>query len=92
MGGRYAQRRLSVPTRFMIGERDALGTDCIEELLRSNADRIDVEVVPGAGHFLLEERPALVEERVLEFLAGGGGGGGGPTTAPTAYGGEWNLF
>jgi pimeloyl-ACP methyl ester carboxylesterase len=87
VGGRYAQRRLSVPTRFMIGERDALGTDCIEELLRSNADRIDVEVVPGAGHFLLEERPALVEERVLEFLAGGG-----PTTAPTAYGGEWNLF
>jgi pimeloyl-ACP methyl ester carboxylesterase len=54
----------------MIGERDAPGTDCIEELLRSNGDRIDVEVVPGAGYFLLEERPALVEERVLEFLAG----------------------
>jgi hypothetical protein len=38
----------------MIGERDALGADRIEELLRSNADRIDVEVVPGAGHFLLD--------------------------------------
>jgi pimeloyl-ACP methyl ester carboxylesterase len=67
--GRYAGRRLTVPTLFMIGDRDLLYDDEVPELVRANADRVEVEVVRGAGHFLPEERPEHIRDRVLQFLA-----------------------
>lgn len=67
--GRYAGRRLTVPTHFMIGERDLLYDEDLLDLLRANSDQLEIEVVPGAGHFLPEERPELIRERVLAFLA-----------------------
>jgi pimeloyl-ACP methyl ester carboxylesterase len=33
---------------------------------QSNA--VELEVVPGASHFVVDERPELVAERALEFF------------------------
>jgi pimeloyl-ACP methyl ester carboxylesterase len=31
-----------------------------------------MELVPGVGHFIVDERPELVVERALEFFGGEG--------------------
>jgi pimeloyl-ACP methyl ester carboxylesterase len=67
--GKYLSRRMSVPTRFLIGKRDIFYDPGLEKLLRLNADDIELEAIDGAVHFLPEERPDVVRDRVLEFLA-----------------------
>jgi pimeloyl-ACP methyl ester carboxylesterase len=66
--GKYLSRRMSVPTRFLMGKRDLFYDPGLEKLLRLNADDIELEAVAGS-HFLAEENPELVRDRVLEFLA-----------------------
>jgi pimeloyl-ACP methyl ester carboxylesterase len=66
--GKYLERRLSVPTRFLMGKKDIFYGPELEDLLRSNADDIELEAVEGASHFLAEERPELVRDRVLDFF------------------------
>jgi pimeloyl-ACP methyl ester carboxylesterase len=34
-----------------------------------HADRMELQLVPGVGHFIAEEAPELVAERALEFFA-----------------------
>jgi pimeloyl-ACP methyl ester carboxylesterase len=68
--GKYLQRRVGVPTRFLIGEKDIFHSPGFEDLLRSNVDNIELEPIAGASHFIAEEKPELVRERVLDFLAG----------------------
>jgi pimeloyl-ACP methyl ester carboxylesterase len=63
--GRYSGQRLVVPTRLLIGERDPVITPDSLEGYAEHADDMTVEIVPGAGHWLPEERP----ERVLEAIA-----------------------
>jgi pimeloyl-ACP methyl ester carboxylesterase len=68
--GRYLRRRLSVPTLLLVGERDPVGGR--SGLLRGvarHADDIRIEIVEGAGHWLPEERPAVV----AQAIAGDGG-------------------
>jgi pimeloyl-ACP methyl ester carboxylesterase len=72
MRGHYLQRRLSVPTRLLIGKKDLLYDPGLEELLRMNADDVEVEAIDDASHFIPEEKPELVRDRVLGFLAGPG--------------------
>ena len=66
--GRYAGQRLTVPTLYMIGDQDLLYNEEVLQSLRDNADDIEIDVVTGAGHFLPEERPDLVRERLEGFL------------------------
>jgi pimeloyl-ACP methyl ester carboxylesterase len=69
--GRYARRTLEVPTLLVVGERDPV---IPARLVRDQAARVealDVEIVPGAGHFIVDERPELVSDRVLRFFAFG---------------------
>ncbi len=67
--GRYRAARLTVPTRILFGADDfALST----RLLRGHephADDLEVELVPGCGHFIADERPELVAKRARSFLA-----------------------
>ncbi len=69
VGGRFAGARLEMPARLLIGEHDPLGAALAAGFERHGADA-SYEVVPGAGHFLPEERPAVVAERALELLGG----------------------
>jgi pimeloyl-ACP methyl ester carboxylesterase len=65
--GEYGDARLTVPTRLLVGSSDPVAK--IDDSWRLHADDMDVEVVDGAGHWLPEEKPELVLERALEFLA-----------------------
>jgi pimeloyl-ACP methyl ester carboxylesterase len=67
--GRFAGRRLEMPARLLIGEHDPLGAQLVAGFERHGADAA-WEVVDGAGHFLPEERAALVGERAVALLRG----------------------
>jgi len=65
--GEFNRYRLTVPTRLLIGQSDPLGAS-VTESWREHADDMDVERVPGASHFLPEEKPEVVLDRALAFL------------------------
>ena len=69
LAGRYRKQRLTVPTLVMYGDRDPVLRPVLYEGLDRYADDLRLEPVKGAGHFLPEEAPDLVAERVLAFLA-----------------------
>jgi pimeloyl-ACP methyl ester carboxylesterase len=56
--GSFAKRGFAIPARLLFGRRDPLGRALTEGF------RGEVEIVDGAGHFLLEELPAVVAERI----------------------------
>jgi pimeloyl-ACP methyl ester carboxylesterase len=67
--GRYADRRLTVPTLAIYGERDPVIREAAFARARSHVDSLRVEQIAGAGHFLPEEVPELVLEQLVPFLA-----------------------
>jgi pimeloyl-ACP methyl ester carboxylesterase len=67
--GRYAEQRLTVPTRMLFGTGDrAIHTDLLTGW-EGHADDMEIELVPGCGHFIADERPQLVAERARAFFA-----------------------
>jgi pimeloyl-ACP methyl ester carboxylesterase len=67
--GRYARQRLTVPTRMLFGTDDAALRPEILAGYERHADDMQVELVPGCGHFIADEMPDLVAERAREFFA-----------------------
>ncbi len=67
--GAHAEERLTRPVLYMIGDRAPLFDEQFVNELSSHGDDVQTEVVPGAGHFLPEEQPDLVRDRVLVFLS-----------------------
>lgn len=68
LAGRYRDRRLEVPARLIIGERDPVvgrGLDGFERF----APRMSLERVPDVGHWLPEEMPELVVEAALDLFS-----------------------
>lgn len=58
-----------VPTLVLHGTDDGcLRAELAERAARDSPDHVRTEVVPGAGHFLHLERPALVNQLVSDFL------------------------
>ncbi|MGW1867376.1 alpha/beta fold hydrolase [Streptomyces mauvecolor] len=66
--GTHRRTRLTVPTRILSGELDPIVPPA---LLRGEAyaDNLAVRIVPGAGHQLPEEQPALVAEELRKLIA-----------------------
>lgn len=64
--GAFAGRRLEPPARLLFGERDPLGTALAEGLER-HGDDARVEILPGCGHFVPEERPEAVAAAVRQL-------------------------
>lgn len=67
--GRWRDRRLAVPTLLIFGARDLYVSAKLVDGYQPYADEMRAEIIPGAGHFLVDERPELVSERALEFFA-----------------------
>ena len=66
--GRYLDKRLTVPTLMLFGEDDfALRPELLAGY-EHHADDMRVELVPGCGHFIADERPDLVADRAKAFL------------------------
>jgi pimeloyl-ACP methyl ester carboxylesterase len=67
--GTYRKLRLTAPTRILFGARDRYVSPKLLEGYEPYADDMRVELVPDCGHFIVNEKPELVIERVRELLA-----------------------
>jgi pimeloyl-ACP methyl ester carboxylesterase len=67
--GRYADSRLTVPTRMLFGVGDVVLRPELLEGYERHADDMEVELVQDSGHFIADERPELVAERACDFFA-----------------------
>ncbi|MBA1145937.1 alpha/beta hydrolase [Ectothiorhodospiraceae bacterium WFHF3C12] len=69
--GRYRQRRLTTETLLLFGTGDIAIDPALLDGYRDHADRMTVEWIDGAGHFIVEDRPELVTERAVAFFGHG---------------------
>lgn len=68
--GSYVRGRLTVPTRVLFGKEDVAISPSIWESDHSKrADDLSAEIVEDCGHFIVDERPDLVTDRMLAFFA-----------------------
>jgi pimeloyl-ACP methyl ester carboxylesterase len=67
--GRYAEQRLTVPTRLVFGSDDLVLRPSMLAGYERHVEEMEVVLVPGCGHFIADERPELVAEHAREFLA-----------------------
>ena len=67
--GKYRERRLEVPTLYLMGDGDPLYDEPQFHALREHGDHVRTEVIAGAGHFLPEEAPDALRDRVLAHLS-----------------------
>lgn len=67
--GLHPHDRLTMPVLYMIGDRDPLFDEEVVNDLPNHGDDVQIEIVRGAGHFVPEEAPDLVRDRVLALLA-----------------------
>jgi pimeloyl-ACP methyl ester carboxylesterase len=68
--GRYARKRLTVPTRMLFGTDDMALRPALLAGYEKHADDMEIEFVPDCGHFIGDERPDLVADRARAFFAG----------------------
>jgi len=66
--GRYADARLTVPTKLLFGTGDQALNHNILAGSERHADDMQVEKVEGCGHFIVDERPELVADRARDFF------------------------
>lgn len=67
--GRYADARLTVPTRLVFGTGDPVLRPELLAGYERHADEMSVELVPDCGHFIADERPDVVEKHARELFA-----------------------
>ena len=68
VSGRWRDQRLTVPTRIVFGERDRYVSPKLLPGYEPYADDMEVELVPDSGHFVVEEKPDLVVDRLRSFF------------------------
>lgn len=62
--------RLRAPTRLLFGERDVMiSPELVRTGFEEHSDDMTLELVPGASHFIVDERPDLIAERARELFA-----------------------
>jgi pimeloyl-ACP methyl ester carboxylesterase len=68
--GKYRRERLVTLTLLMFGTADNAISPAMLRGYEPYADSLRVEYVEGCGHFIAEDRPALVGNEILDFLGG----------------------
>jgi pimeloyl-ACP methyl ester carboxylesterase len=67
--GRYSPDDLRVPVELILGGRDPVATYRVAEDIVGQTDQIELELVADSGHFVVDEKPELVADRLLALLA-----------------------
>lgn len=67
--GEFADTRMTGPVRWLHGTDDSVLTPELLRVLPEHCDDLDVELVPGAGHWIVEQCPDLVLDRLRTFAA-----------------------
>jgi pimeloyl-ACP methyl ester carboxylesterase len=68
--GRYADRRLAVPTLLVFGVDDFVLRPEMLAGYERHADDMRVEFVEDCSHFIADERPELVAQKACAFFEG----------------------
>jgi pimeloyl-ACP methyl ester carboxylesterase len=68
LAGRYRSQRVTVPVLFLVGDRDPLFYEEMVDEHLTHVDDYRGEVLRGVAHFIPEEAPDVLRERVLAFL------------------------
>ncbi|OBA61328.1 epoxide hydrolase [Mycobacterium sp. 1100029.7] len=66
--GEYADARVDVPVRWLTGTQDPVITADLTDGYRDHISDFEVELVDGAGHWIVAQRPDLVLDRLRAFL------------------------
>lgn len=66
--GRYDGPRVDVPLRWVTGMRDPVITPSLHRWYASRASDIEFEEVPDVGHWIVEQAPELVLDRLRAFM------------------------
>jgi pimeloyl-ACP methyl ester carboxylesterase len=66
--GRYSASDLRVPSRLVFGTRDPVLTARSAEDAAAQTELLELELVPDAGHFVVDEKPELVADRLLALI------------------------
>jgi pimeloyl-ACP methyl ester carboxylesterase len=67
--GRYSGATLTVPTLMLFGTEDFVLRPQMLAGYQRHAPEMQVELVPGCGHFIADERPDLVAARARPFFS-----------------------
>lgn len=70
LSGRYEDTRLIVPTRLVNGRDDLVLHPSQLSGYKRHAARMEVELVEGCGHFVVDEMPELVVDRARSLFSG----------------------
>jgi pimeloyl-ACP methyl ester carboxylesterase len=65
----YRAMRMETPALMLFPADDAVQKQIPLGGYEDNAPNLEIEVVPGASHFIVDERPELVLERARSFFA-----------------------
>lgn len=66
--GRYADRKLTVPTLLVFGVDDFVLRPQMLAGYQRHADDMSIELIEGCGHFIADEMPDLVAQKAKDFL------------------------
>ena len=67
--GRWNDQRLHAPTHILFGAKDRyISPLTVEGGYEDHTDEMTVELVPDAGHFIVNEKPDLVAKRAIELF------------------------
>lgn len=66
--GKYKRNRIHTPTRLLFGVKDFALALSLLRGAEQYFDDYQLELVPDTGHFIVDERPALVNERAWAFF------------------------
>jgi pimeloyl-ACP methyl ester carboxylesterase len=68
MRGRYTAADLRVPTRVLFGTRDVVLTARAAKDAFGQAEAAELELVADTTHFIVDEKPELVADRLLSLI------------------------
>ena len=67
----WRNAKVTVPALFITGEKDVVRSFAPEAGIRANVPNLkDLVIVPGAGHWVQQERPDEVNKAIIGFLKG----------------------